>query len=150
MDLVRGQIAKLGEDGRLSIPIDVLRGVRWWDTTPLDVIAELCRSGLIRIHLASEAEPLIAGLLADIPDAPGQSQSEIASIVSDRYRPLKLYADGRLRLNKEVCSLLEISLGQNATLFVQPFKSFLEITTLQFRANRLLATASLTSITVPP
>jgi hypothetical protein len=146
MDLVRGQIAGLAEDGRLSIPMDALRAIRWWEPVPLDVIAELCRVGLIRIHLASEVEPLVAALLSDISESHDQPSMEIASVVSDRYRPLKLYADGRLRLTKEVCSLFEIRLGEKVTLFVQPFKSWLEIMTLQFRADRLLTTASLTSI----
>ncbi len=149
MSLIRGQIANFGEDGRVSIPIDVLRAVRWWEATSFDVVAELCRAGFIRIYLASVAEPLIAALLSDISDSPDQSTSEIASVVSDRYRPLKLYGDGRLRLTKEVCSILGIRLGEHATVFVQPFNSWLEIMSLQFRADRLLTTASSTSIKVP-
>lgn len=49
----------------------------------------------------------------------------------------------------QLCSCLAPSLGENAMLFVQPFKASLEIMTLQFRADRLLATAPSTSIKIP-
>jgi|SRR5580704_14205676 hypothetical protein len=149
MTVTKGQIANLGEGGRLSIPIDVLRAVDWWDSTSVDVMSELCRFGLFRVYLADEAGPLINALFSEISERPHDVQSETFSIAADRYRPLKLYEDGRLRLTKEICSLLGVLLGQPAILFVQPFPRFLEIMTLQFRADRLASTASSTSIIIP-
>jgi hypothetical protein len=148
MELLRGQIANLGAGGRLSIPIDLLRLVEWWEDAPVDVMAELSRAGLVRIFLASEANALIQVLMDEISEQPNDTQFEALSIVADRYRPLKLYSDGRLRLTKETCSILDTVLGQQGAFFVQPFRRHLEILTLGFRAERLAATTLTTSIKI--
>ena len=148
MNVTPGQIAKVDEEGRLSIPIDALRAVEWWKSASVDVIAELVRPGLIRVYLANEAQPLIDSLLHEISERPAPANVDATAIVMDRYRPLKLYADGRLRFTKEVCTLLAFQLGEHLTLFVQPFPKHLEAMTLEFRAERLIQTAPSTSITV--
>ena len=148
MNITPGQTAKVDEEGRLSIPIDALRAVEWWKSASVEVIAELVRPGLIRVYLAKEAQLLINSLLNEISERPEPTKHETTAIVMDRYRPLKLYADGRLRFTKEVCSLLAFQLGDHVTLFVQPFRKYLEAMTLEFRAERLIQTASSTSITV--
>jgi hypothetical protein len=145
MDIIAGQIANVGEDGRLNIPVDLLRAVEWWKAATCDVVAELIRPEIIRIHPASDARPAIELLLSEISEA---SQQETAAVIADRYRALKLYSDGRLRFTKDVCPLLGFRLGEPTTLFVQPFPKFLEVVTLQFRADRLARTVSSTSIAI--
>jgi hypothetical protein len=141
-------LQKVDEEGRLSIPIDALRAVEWWKSASVDVIAELVRPRLIRVYLANEAQPLIDSLLHEISERPAPANSDATAIVVDRYRTLKLYADGRLRFTKEVCALLAFQLGEHSTLFVQPFRKHLEAMTLEFRAQRLIQTSPSTSITV--
>jgi hypothetical protein len=86
--------------------------------------------------------------LHEISERPAPANSDATAIVVDRYRTLKLYADGRLRFTKEVCALLAFQLGEHSTLFVQPFRKHLEAMTLEFRAQRLIQTSPSTSITV--
>ena len=54
-----GQLAHIGVSDRLSIPVEVLRAVEWWEDQSVEVLAELVQEGLIRIYLAREATPLV-------------------------------------------------------------------------------------------
>src|SRR5690349_2362810 len=128
-----GQLANLGESDRLSIPMDVLRMVEWWTAKPTDVLAELVHGGLIRVYLAEEATPVVHALADELAELPPEVRFERTAILADRYRPLKLYGDGRLRFTKETAHILGFALGDRPTLFVQSFTKGLEILTLDFR-----------------
>ena len=80
---------------RLSIPVNVLRAVEWWEGKPAEVLAESVHEGLIRLYLAREAAPLVEALIEELAELPATVRFERAAIFADRYRPLKLYGDGR-------------------------------------------------------
>jgi hypothetical protein len=141
-----GQLANVGASDRLSIPIDVLRSVEWWGDAPTEVVAELVREGLIRIYLKSEAAPMVEVLAGEISALPPEIQFERMAILADRYRPLKLYGDGRLRFTKETAQMLGFVLGERPTLFVQGFAKGLEILSLAYRMRRLAVDANTTAI----
>jgi hypothetical protein len=141
-----GQLANMDGSSRLSIPKDVLRAIDWWENKSVDVLAELVQAGLIRIYLAAEATPMVEALAEDIAEMPPDVRFERTAILADRYRPLKLYSDGRLRFTKEAAQILGFSLGERPTLFVQAFPKGLEILSLAFRAERLQQSSESTSI----
>jgi hypothetical protein len=141
-----GQLANMDGSSRLSIPKDVLRAIDWWENKSVDVLAELVQAGLIRIYLAAEATPMVEALAEDIAEMPPDVRFERTAILADRYRPLKLYSDGRLRFTKEAAQILGFSLGERPTLFVQAFPKGLEILSLTFRAERLQQSSESTSI----
>jgi hypothetical protein len=141
-----GQLAKMDGSDRLCIPVDVLRAIEWWDDKPVDVFVELVQAGLIRIYLGGEARPMVEALIENMTGLPPNIRFERMAILSDRYRPLKLYADGRLRLTKETTQILGFSLGSRTTLFVSPFRKGLEIMSLSFREERLEKNLESTSI----
>jgi len=141
-----GQLAHIGVSDRLSIPVEVLRSVEWWDHQPADVLAELVHEGLIRIYLAREATPMVEALANEFTALPPEIRFVRMAILADRYRPLKLYGDGRLRFTKETAQILGFNLGERPTLFVQAFPKGLEILSLAFRHQRLRTEAEVTSI----
>lgn len=141
-----GQLANMGEGDRLSIPVDVLRSVEWWEDKSADVLTELVHEGLIRVYLAREAVPIVEALVEELAGLPLELRSEREAIIADRYRPLKLYADGRLRFTKEVAQVLGFTLGERPTLFVQAFPKGLQILSLPVRLERLRRSADATSI----
>jgi hypothetical protein len=141
-----GQLANMDGSSRLSIPKDVLRAIDWWENKSVDVLAELVQAGLIRIYLAAEATPMVEALAENIAEMPPEVRFERMAILADRYRPLKLYSDGRLRFTKETAQILGFSLGERPMLFVQPFPKGLEILSLAFRAERLQQSSESTSI----
>jgi hypothetical protein len=143
-----GQLAHVGASNRLSIPIDVLRSIEWWQDAAIDVLAESVREGLIRVYLASEAMPLVTALAEEFDELPPDVRFDRMAALADRYRPLKLYADGRLRLTKETAQILGFVLGEQPTLFVQAFPKGVEIMSLAFRLERLRLTADATSISL--
>src|ERR1700731_1253294 len=109
----------MGGSSRLSIPMEVLRAIDWWEDKSVDVLAELVQAGLIRIYLAAEATPMVEALAENIAEMPPEVRFERMAILADRYRPLKLYSDGRLRFTKETVQILGFSLGERPILFVQ-------------------------------
>lgn len=131
---------------RLSIPVNVLRAVEWWEGKPAEVLAESVHEGLIRLYLAREAAPLVEALIEELAELPATVRFERAAIFADRYRPLKLYGDGQLRFTKETTQVLGFALGERPTLFVQSFPKGLEILSLPFRLQRLQADLDATSI----
>jgi hypothetical protein len=141
-----GQLANMGESDRLSIPVDVLRMVEWWEGKPTDVLAELVHEGLIRVYLAREATPMVEALIEELAGLPAEVRFERTAILADRYHPLKLYGDGRLRFTKAVAHVLGFTLGERPTLFVQSFPKGLEILSLVFRLERLRTNAESTFI----
>jgi hypothetical protein len=141
-----GQLANIGESDRLSIPVDVLRTVEWWKDKPVDVLSESVHEGLLRIYLESEASPMVKALLEELDGLPAEIRFERLALVADRYRPLKLYGDGRLRFTKETAHILGFSLGERPRLFVQSFSKGLEILSLAFRLERLRKDEGTTSI----
>lgn len=141
-----GQLAQIGVSDRLSIPVEVLRAVEWWADQPAEVLAELVHEGLIRIYLAREAMPMVEALADELAALPTEVRFEHMAILADRYRPLKLYGDGRLRFTKETAQILGFNLGERPTLFVQSFPKGLEILSLAFRLERLRTTMGSTSI----
>jgi hypothetical protein len=136
----------MGVSYRLSIPVEVLRAVEWWEDQPAEVLAELVHEGLIRIYLAREATPLVNSLADELTALPPEIRFERMAVLADRYRPLKLYGDGRLRFTKETAQILGFNLGEMPTLFVQSFPKGLEILSLSFRLERLRTVAESTSI----
>jgi len=141
-----GQLANIGESDRLSIPVDVLRTVEWWKGTPVDVLSESVHEGLLRIYLESEATPMLKALLEELEGLQPEIRFERTAVLGDRYRPLKLYGDGRLRFTKETAHILGFTLGERPRLFVQSFSKGLEILSLAFRLERLRKDAEATSI----
>ena len=95
--------------------------VEWWKAKPTDVVAELVHEGLIRVYLAEEATPIVHALAEELAALPAEVRFERTAILADRYRPLKLYGDGRLRFTKETAHVLGFALGDRPTLFVQSF-----------------------------
>lgn len=146
MLLQTGQLANMGTGDRLSIPMDVLRMTEWWKNESAEVLSELVQEGLIRIYLAREAKPMVEALMDELAGLPPEVRFERAAIVADRYRPLKLYGDGRLRFTKEVARVLGFSLGEQLTLYVQAFPKGVEILSLSFRLERLRKGLDSTSI----
>jgi len=144
--LVPGQLANMGVSDRLSVPVDVLRGVEWWADKSVAVLAETDREGLIRGYLASEAGPMVEALAEELAGLSAELRFERSMILADRYRPLKLYGDGRLRLTKETSQTLGFSLGDRPSLFVQAFPKGIEILSLAFRNERLGNEVAATSI----
>jgi hypothetical protein len=136
----------VGVSYRLSIPVELLRAVEWWEDQPAEVLAELVHEGLIRIYLAREAMPLVEALADQLSALPPEIRFERMAILADRYRTLKLYGDGRLRFTKETAQILGFELGERPTLFVQSFHKGLEILSLAFRLKRLRSDAESTSI----
>jgi hypothetical protein len=110
------------------------------------VLAELVHEGLIRIYLEQEAAPRVEALRGELAALPPGVRFAQEAVLSDRYRRLKLYADGRLRLTKEVAQVLGFNLGERITLFVQPFQKGLEILSLSYRLERLRSDAEASSI----
>jgi hypothetical protein len=143
-----GQLAKIDGSDRLSVPLEVLRATDWWADKPVDVVAEIVHEGLIRVYLAQEATPLVEALSNDLADLPGDLRFERMAVLADRYRPLKLYGDGRLRFTKETAQILGFALGERPTLFVQPFPKGFEILSLRFRAERLQRNTGSTSLSL--
>lgn len=138
--LTPGEIAHFDKTGRLTVPLDLLRSVKWWKQKPEDVVAELVEEGLIRVYLADEAEPLIGALQTGFKQLPPETMFDHIAALADRYRPLKLYGDGRLRVTKDVAAVLGFVLGQQPTVYVQPFPRGFEVMTLRYRASRLKQT----------
>jgi len=134
--LIPGQLAKVDNQDRLCVPLDLLKAVSWWSGKSVRVVAELTAKGLVRIHLASAVEQ---ALLVDEHDAHDSSEKAYLSraVLVDRYRELALYKDGRLRMTKEVCPWLGFRLGEQAELYVQPFPNGLEVMTMEYRFERL-------------
>ncbi len=143
-----GQLAHVGGSDRLSIPIDVLRSVEWWQDAATAVLADSVQEGLIRIYLEREAMPMVEALADEFAELPPDIRFERMAILADRYRSLKLYADGRLRFTKETAQILGFALGERPTLFVQAFPKGLEIMSLTFRLERLRLTRDATSISL--
>lgn len=133
-----GKLAKVDHEDRLSIPLPLLRSVEWWNDESAETIAELVSSrGLVRLYLAELAEPTIQTLASDLAELGAEDEFVLSGALADRFRPLKLYADGRLRFTKEVAQILGFSLGDEPTLFVQNFPAGLEIMSLDYRAKIL-------------
>jgi hypothetical protein len=141
-----GQLARVDGSNRLSIPVEVLRAVEWWEDQTARVLAELVHESLIRIYLARDAEPMVEALAHEFGELPPEIRFERMALLADRYRPLQLYKDGRLRFTKETAQVLGFNLGDQPTLFVQSFPKGLEILTLPLRLERLRASAESTSI----
>jgi hypothetical protein len=59
------------------------------------------------------------------------------AVAADRYRELSLYAEGRLRMIKEICPWLGFNLGEKVDLYAQPFPYGLEVMTMEHRFSRL-------------
>lgn len=144
--LSAGHIANVDASERLCVPLDALRAVEWWDAKPVDVVAEIVQPGLVRVYLAAEALPMIAKLKSQLNELPIEARTEHLAAIADRYRALKLYGEGRLRITKEVAQILGFVLGERPSFFVQPLTSCFEILSLEFRAARLAKTIELTSI----
>jgi hypothetical protein len=70
-------------------------------------------------------------------DADSEPAYILRATSADRYRELSLYADGRLRMSKEVCPWLGFSLGERTELYAQPFSNGLEVMTMAHRFARL-------------
>ena len=134
--LTPGQIAKVDREGRLSIPMDLLRAVPWWSDATLRVTGELTFKGLMRVYPSSAVS---AALRADSNGDVASDAAYIArAVTADRFRGLSLYAEGRLRITKEVCPWLGFSLGEKVELYVQPFRSGLEVMSMEHRFGRLI------------
>ncbi len=126
--------------------MDVLRAVEWWKDETTEVLAELVNEGLIRVYLAEEARPLVETLAQNLAGLPPDIRFERTAVLTDRYRTLTLYADGRLRFKKEVAQILGFSLGDRCQVFVQSFPKGLEILSLALRMERLRKDEESTSI----
>jgi hypothetical protein len=136
MDASPGELANVDTSKRLCIPMGVLVAVPWWKAKAMEVKAELVRVGLMRIYSVADWEALSGKLGAGVTDI------ETVTALIDRYRTLKLTAEGRLGLIKEVAVLLGFALDEQPTLYAQATPSALvppavEIMTLAYRHERL-------------
>jgi hypothetical protein len=141
-----GELARIGTSDRLSIPVEVLRAVEWWDGKSVEVLGESVHEGLVRIYLAREAEPLVQSLIGELSELPPAIRFDRTAVIADRYRRLKLSSDGRLQFTKETAHVLGFSLGERPVLFVQAFPKGLEILSLTLRLERLRTEVDATSI----
>jgi hypothetical protein len=121
-------------DGRLSVPVRVLRSTAWWTGESREVVAELTRPGVVRLFDADFAQERLSDVLRDWPGADGL---EFKLVMADRYRRLKLYSDGRLTLTQEVLSTLREEPGQLSQLFAEGSSTAVELMTLRIRNERL-------------
>jgi hypothetical protein len=133
--LTPGQLAKADQQGRVTIPLDVLKGVGWWTGARVRVTGELTRRGLLRVYTDSVVNSTISSNDdGNITSAAGYIAQ---AVLADRYRALALYGDGRLRLTKEVCAWLGFSLGEKRDLYCQSSQYFLEVMSMEHRFQRL-------------
>jgi hypothetical protein len=134
---VEGALANIDGQGRLAIPIHLLRAVCWWRDVSRDVLAELHRPGLVRIFAADGIGSTLAGHHAEHDGGDLERVLEFEQVLADRYRILKLYGDGRLTVTREVAELLDVDPGQPDRLFAQSFDAGLSLMSLAFRRDRL-------------
>jgi hypothetical protein len=123
--LIPGEIAKVDKQGRVAIPVRVLKAVTWWVGESGSVTAELTRRGLLRIFPDS-AMVTARGVVESRPDE-SDADYITRAVLADRYRRLALYKEGRLYLTEEVCPWLDFKLGDVTELFAQPFPYGIEI-----------------------
>lgn len=134
--LTPGELANVDEDGRLQIPVNVLRSVSWWTRKTFPVCLELTRRGLVRIYPDSAVRTMLKDLDSEEPISEAAFMARAIRV--DRYRFLKLYgAEYRLRLSKEICPWLGFALGESAVLFAQAFPYGVEVMTMEHRFERL-------------
>lgn len=133
--LIPGEIAKVDKQGRVAIPVRVLKAVTWWVGESGDITAELTRRGLLRIFPDS-AMVTARGVVESRPDE-SDADYITRAVLADRYRGLALYKEGRLYLTEEVCPWLGFKLGDVTELFAQPFHYGIEIMSMEHRFGRL-------------
>ena len=130
-------LVKVDTTSRVSIPVPLLGQMGWWKNEAMDVVAELAAPGIIRVTSAKLAEPLIAELLETAhPDTDGDHDRLMA--LRDKFRRLRLYKDGRLRLTQEVALLLRVAAAGDSHLLAQISHRSLEIMAPPFWEDRLL------------
>jgi hypothetical protein len=133
-----GELANLDTNARLIVPVGVLRFVSWWADTTADVMAELVQEGHVRIYSFAQTEPKVTLLRREVLELPPEERFEALATITDRYRKLRLYGDGRLGLTKDVAQILGFRLKiDKPTFFTQAFTDGFEVLSLQFRLRRL-------------
>jgi hypothetical protein len=134
-----GETAKVSANGRLKVPSDVLNRVPWWKKETIRVAVELTYKGLVRVY---PSDAVRKKLDEENKEEPTSEAEFIArATMADRYREASLYGepDCRLRLTKDIAPWLGFSLGQEALLYMQAFPKGLEIMTVEYRFERLMA-----------
>src|SRR4051812_42402000 len=111
LEIPLGDVSTLGLDNKLRLPKALLNTTQWaLDASPIPLVAELVDEGLVRLHLASDAQPKIDALLGQLSPADTEEAEQISAI-RDRYRPVQLYTangENRVRLVPAVVAYLAL------------------------------------------
>lgn len=130
------QICSVDVEDRLTIPAAMLREMPWWEDASCEVICEMACLGLVRITgLTSALEKIDALKDSRVKGPSAQHDRQMALL--DKFRPLKLYKDGRLRLTAEVMSCLEFETEAQPRLYVQKSAQAIEILSFAYWVRRL-------------
>jgi hypothetical protein len=137
-----GEPGTLGKDGRLQIPVEVRRAVRWLaGTKPVRLTVELVSPGLARVYPTDAVAARIQGVRRRVSTEHPGSLEHLAAL-SDRYRAVSYYpSDSRIHFSQATAVYLR-SDEREATYYVEARGDHILVMSLRLRAERLERLAS--------
>jgi hypothetical protein len=149
-------VAQLLADQKLTIPVEILRGIGWVDSKreAVDLVADLDEPGHLTLYLRNQVVNKINSLARDL-ERSGMTEEAIASlqVLHDRYQATRMDGHGhRLRFTEHILIHMGIDPvaqpGLGPWFFLQGKLDCVEVMTLDHRnrrSRRWLATTSLPS-----
>lgn len=134
-----GAIRALDRDHRVSIPKELLKAMRWSVAKgSLQVVAEIREPGRVRLLEPGRVDERLAAIHERIQELSSQDEVDQAlSALADRYRPVKLYPEGRVHLTEPVHAVFDPTLAPVSVLVELVANKGIEILSLGTRNDRL-------------
>lgn len=145
---IAGSIRALDRDHRVSIPKELLKAMNWSVAKgSLQVIAEIRGLGRVRLLEPSRVEERLAAIHERIQELHTQDEIDQAlGALADRYRPVRLYPEGRVHLTEPVHAVIEPTLAPVSVLVELVATKGIEILSLGTRNDRLSRFSALLDI----
>ncbi len=135
-------------DHRLSIPKEMLRAMNWVVAKgSVTVFAEVRAVGRVRLLESSRVEERLGAVRERVEELGSRDEIDQAlSALADRYRPVKLYPEGRVHLTEPVHAALEETLAPVSVIVELVANRSIEILCLRARNERLMRFSELLNI----
>jgi bifunctional DNA-binding transcriptional regulator/antitoxin component of YhaV-PrlF toxin-antitoxin module len=132
------EIGRLGDDSRITIPIELRRAAGWDDkTSQLDLIAVLVEEGRVDLRIASDLDDALNERARSL-SMTSERDAQKLQAMQDKYRPMTLpVGDGRIRLPELILIFLNPNFSETEPLFMQAAPTLVSLMSLQYRNRRV-------------
>lgn len=137
--LFLSDVMQLGDDNKLSFPARLLHVVEWaTGSNNKNLIADLVEPGHIRFHFHDDLSDRLDDFREELSKADDPESMAKLAVLEDRYRPLTLYKDRRVRLGEALLVFLGITPPERPYLFIQASKRVIDVMNLEIRNRRIM------------